>query len=252
MRKLDWNPNLYDNKHNFVAEYGKELLEYIPNKKNQKILDLGCGTGSLTNELFNKSSNVIGIDGSLNMIEEAKSTYPNIEFYVMDACNIEWKNYFDVVFSNAVFHWIKDQRLLLSSIYNSLKSSGVLICEFGSYGNIYKIQSTFRNILKKFDYNYVDPFFFPKKDDYICILENQGFRIEFIESYDRPTVLNDGKYGLRNWVKQFFADVLESFSDSDQMSIFEEMEEKLKPELWNGKNWIADYKRLRIVAYKES
>ena len=42
----EWNATLYDNKHDFVAEYGKGLLEYIPQNKNQCILDLGCGIGT--------------------------------------------------------------------------------------------------------------------------------------------------------------------------------------------------------------
>lgn len=38
---MEWNSTLYNDKHDFVAEYGKGLLEYIPNNKEQTILDLG-------------------------------------------------------------------------------------------------------------------------------------------------------------------------------------------------------------------
>lgn len=38
----EWNAALYDNKHDFVTEYGKGLLEFVPENNNQSILDLGC------------------------------------------------------------------------------------------------------------------------------------------------------------------------------------------------------------------
>jgi SAM-dependent methyltransferase len=57
---MKWNAELYEDKHNFVAEYGKGLLEYIPDSKEQVILDLGCGTGTLTHELSQKAYKVIG------------------------------------------------------------------------------------------------------------------------------------------------------------------------------------------------
>lgn len=48
---MEWNSTLYDKKHNFVAEYGKGLLEFVPQNPKQSILDLGCGTGRLTVQL---------------------------------------------------------------------------------------------------------------------------------------------------------------------------------------------------------
>lgn len=60
----EWNATLYDNKQDFVAEYGKDLLEYIPQNKNQCILDLGCGTGTLIVQLNNLAKTVIGVDQS--------------------------------------------------------------------------------------------------------------------------------------------------------------------------------------------
>ena len=49
---MKWDSKLYDNKHSFVAEYGKGLLEFVPVDKEQRILDLGCGTGVLTEQLL--------------------------------------------------------------------------------------------------------------------------------------------------------------------------------------------------------
>ena len=48
---MDWNAEWYENKHGFVAEYGRELLSCVPENPDQSILDLGCGTGTLTHAL---------------------------------------------------------------------------------------------------------------------------------------------------------------------------------------------------------
>ena len=109
----DWNAMLYDNKHDFVSEYGKGLLEFVPENKNQSILDLGCGTGMLTAQLSNYADTIIGVDSSASMIAKAKKQYANIQFEVCDALTLPFEKQFDVVFSNAVFHWIPDHNALL-------------------------------------------------------------------------------------------------------------------------------------------
>ena len=162
----EWNAALYDNKHDFVAEYGKGLLEYIPQNEKQSILDLGCGTGTLTVQLNNLAKTVIGVDQSESMIKKAQEQYSNIEFRVCDALALPFESQFDVVFSNAVFHWIKDH-----------------------------------------------------------------------------------EKGLENWMRQFFASELEEMSKDIQSKIIKEVEDLTKDKLWKENEWIADYRRLRVIAH---
>ena len=103
---MKWDSKLYDNKHSFVAEYGKGLLEFVPVDKKQRILDLGCGTGVLTEQLLKYGGYVLGVDGSEDMVAKAKQNYPHIDFEVNDALKLAYSNEWDIVFSNAVFHWI--------------------------------------------------------------------------------------------------------------------------------------------------
>ena len=84
---MKWDSRLYDKSQAFVSEYGNELISFIPLNKQQCILDLGCGTGDLTQKLNEISSCIIGIDSSKEMIQAAKEKYPHLNFEVMDACH---------------------------------------------------------------------------------------------------------------------------------------------------------------------
>ncbi len=248
---MKWNSSLYDNAQAFVSEYGKDLISFIPKKENQKILDLGCGTGDLMQEIANTFyCDVVGSDYSKEMIEKAKEKYPILDFFVCDACKIPFSDEFDVVFSNAVFHWIADQKALHQSIYNALKTEGLLICEFGAYKNIENISNAFSNALAEYGDNYTSPFYFPKVEQHIDVLQHTGFKIEKIYDYDRPTVLPNGDLGLRQWVSQFFSVDLLKYDDNKQEEILLSVEHELKPSMYDGENWIADYRRLRVIACK--
>lgn len=182
------------------------------------------------------------------MIDMAKSKYENIRFIVSDACNIPFENEFDVVFSNAVFHWIPDQQALHKSINKALKKDGLLICEFGGYKNIENISNSFKNAINQYGDIYKSPFYFPKKENHINILVDNGFTIKEIFDYDRPTQLPNGDKGLRQWVCQFFSTDLNKYESNKQEEILSFMENELRSMMFDGKNWVADYRRLRLIA----
>lgn len=117
----EWNATLYDRQHDFVAEYGKELLTFVPQQPKQAILDLGCGTGTLTAQLNSLGDDVKGTDRSPAMIAQARRSYPTIQFEVEDGLQMTDVNRWDVIFSNAVFHWIQDHPRLLRRIYQALR-----------------------------------------------------------------------------------------------------------------------------------
>lgn len=247
--KDEMNSQLYDNKHDFVAEYGKGLLEFIPDNKEQSILDLGCGTGTLTAQLNNLGNRVIGVDSSQNMIDKAKEQFGNIEFILCDALNLPFEKDFDVVFLNAVFHWICDYDTLLSNVRKVLKPDGLLVCEFGANGNIATIENAFMEVCSNLGYDYMPKFNFPSCESFGKLLVGNGFVIDRIYDYDIPTPLKDNEQGLANWMKQFFASELAVMSEDMQVTVIKKVEELTKETLWNGKEWIADYRRLRAIAH---
>lgn len=246
---MEWNSLLYDNKHDFVAEYGKELLEFVPDNNEQTILDLGCGTGIMTAQLRNLGSKVVGVDSSKSMINRAKEQFDNIDFMVCDALDLPFENEFNVVFSNAVFHWIGDHDALLSNVRKVLKADGLLVCEFGANGNIATVENAFMKVCSSLGYNYTSKFNFPTCESFGKLLEGKGFVIDKIYDYDRPTPLKDDEQGLANWMKQFFASELVVMPEDIQVAVIKRVEELTRDILWNGNAWVADYRRLRAIAH---
>ena len=248
---MKWDSNAYDDKHSFVAEYGKAMLDLVNRAKGQRILDLGCGTGVLTNELAKQGATVIGTDLSPDMIKTAQSNYPHLRFQVADATQLPFDNEFDTVFSNAVFHWIPNQKQLLHSIQRALKVNGMLVCEFGAKNNIAQIQTAFEQVTGKRGYCYTSPFFFPAEAEYRLLLEQAGFAVMHCIEYDRPTPLADGEKGLHNWLCQFFVGDLQTFSEEEKSEILRETAELCRSSIWKSQQWVADYRRIQVVAVKK-
>jgi trans-aconitate methyltransferase len=249
---MEWNAGNYAQTCGRVTEHGMKLVDVLKEMQCEKILDIGCGTGTLTNELAKFAQEVIGIDLSSAMVEKAASEYPSLKFAVVDACSLPWEDYFDAVFSNAVFHFINAQDVLLENIHKALTQGGVLVAEFGASGNISALLDAVALACEKRGKPYSLRFYYPTTDDYAGILKRQGFTIESIITYDLDTRLIEGEPGLRNWVKQIFSVEMSWFHESEHEDVLKEIEDKLRPLQWDGENWHLPNRRIRVIARKDA
>lgn len=249
---MKWNATLYDNKHGFVAKYGEDLIGWLQPVKGEHILDIGCGTGTLTKKLSEYGAIITGIDASESMIEKAGNTYPDIRFLVKDATDFSFENEFDAVFSNATFHWIKNQQKVLQCIYNRLKKGGRLIYEMGAKHNIESIHSALKEALIEEgfeEYAAIKVNYFSSAGEQASMLENVGFTIANIIQFDRPTELN-GEDGMQNWINQFCQSFFINVTENKKAAIINNAVERLKITNYQKGKWYADYKRLRMKAIK--
>ena len=67
-----WDTGLYDGKHSFVWKHGASLFELLAPRPGERVLDLGCGTGHLTARIAETGADVVGIDASAEMVEQAR------------------------------------------------------------------------------------------------------------------------------------------------------------------------------------
>jgi len=251
--KQSWDANLYDGKLGFVAEFGKGLLSLLEPQYGEKILDLGCGTGDLTAEIAASGADPVGLDMSVEMIQKAQLKYPSLQFLQGDGENFQLKQCFDAVFSNAALHWMKRPEKVVSSVWGVLRQGGRFTAEFGGKGNVETIVKAIAAVLETHGVDPMErnPWYFPSIGEYAQILESQGFRLTYAAHFDRPTPLKDGDKGLDHWLNMFGDSFFKGFSEGQKELIFNQVKEQVRPELYDGNQWIADYKRIRILAIKE-
>lgn len=248
-----WDANLYTDKHSFVYEFGASLVDVLAPMPNERILDLGCGSGQLTNIIREQKANVIGMDASTEMIEKAKVHFPLCNFEVGDASSFHYKEPFDAIFSNATLHWVTNPTKAIQCMYQNLKIGGRLVVEFGGKHNVENITQQLRNSLRKKGYTKqadLQLWYFPSVGEYTIELEKAGFLVTSAQWYERLTELSDRETGIIDWLRMFCKPFLQGVEQSDIDMILKEVQENLRTTLCKDGTWFADYKRIRIVAYR--
>lgn len=225
-----WDASAYDSRHGYVARLGAGLIDDLSPQPGERILDLGCGTGHLTNEIAKAGAIVNGIDRSPEMIAQARRNYPDLSFEIADASMYRTDQRYDAVLSNAVLHWIQPPEPVVQAVSGALKPGGRFVAEFGGKGNTKSIlAATGRN-----------PWYFPSIAEYASLLERNGLGVVRATLFDRPTPV-EGESGLRDWFQMFYKPALSP-------EVIERAEAELRPKLFRDGVWYIDYRRLRIIA----
>jgi trans-aconitate methyltransferase len=104
----------------------ERVFDLLDLSKTDDVLDLGCGTGHLTNQIRQMTTGkVVGIDPSEGMIAEARRDAPgNVEFLVGTAESLDWPGQFDAIFCNSAFQWFRDPGRALANCHATLRSGG--------------------------------------------------------------------------------------------------------------------------------
>ncbi|HKD75746.1 MAG TPA: class I SAM-dependent methyltransferase [Ktedonobacterales bacterium] len=247
-----WNPTLYDQKHSFVFGFGQDLVALLDPKQSDRILDLGCGTGHLTHAIDASGAQVVGIDASPEMIATAQAAYPDIAFHLMDARDFTFDEPFDAVFSNAVLHWITEAEQVAQRIAAALKPGGRFVTEFGGKGNVAAIISAMQQATREVLGTPIDlGWYYPSIGEYASLLERQRLETRSALLFDRPTLLEDGDQGFRNWIQMFRGRALQDIPDDARERVLSIAEDRARDTLFHDGSWHADYRRLRIVAVKQ-
>jgi trans-aconitate methyltransferase len=181
---FEFDGDKYAKASSHQKEWGRRIIEEFRLRGNEWILDLGCGDGVLTAgfaELVPEGF-VLGIDASQNMIETAsRQTARNLQFRPMDIDSMDLDERFDLVFSNATLHWIKDHRTLLANVFAILNEGGTIRFNFAADGNCSHFYLVIRQVMQEEPYaeyfrDFAWPWFMPKLDGYETLLSEFPFR----------------------------------------------------------------------------
>lgn len=160
---------------------------------------------------------------------------------------------FDAIFSNAVLHWIPEQKKVLHCIWNALKPGGRLVAELGGKGNIKAILGALEQAFGRHGFAFpgiADLWYYPSPGEYAVLLEEQGFQVRVLTHFDRETLLDDPENGISDWLDMFGQGFFRDLTGGQQRMIKLEVQDLLRPSHFREGRWYADYKRLRVVALK--
>ena len=245
-----WDSSLYDDRHSFVWRAGASLVEMLRPQSGERILDLGCGDGVLTEKVVALGAHVVGVDSSADMVAAARQR--GLDARVMDVTALTFENEFDAVFSNAALHWVKDDPdAPITGAFRALVSGGRFVGELGGHACVGAITVALLAALERrgiIDAASWIPWYFPTAHEYEIRLCGAGFVPQSVQLIPRPTPLPTG---MRGWLETFANPLCAALPANQRDGFLDEVTATLKPVLCDSQgHWTADYMRLRFAAIK--
>jgi trans-aconitate 2-methyltransferase len=240
--------------------WGKKLIAELEFEGDERILDLGCGDGVLTAELaeFVPDGFVLGIDASESMIETARKDHAgiNVRFELLDINAIDFESEFDLVFSNATLHWVKDHCKLLRNVFKSLKDKGAARFQFAGNGNCSNLIRILREVTSAKEYagyfsEFEWPWYMPAVDEYRALLDEVAFSEKkvWIENVDKHFA---GAEAMIKWIDQpSLVPFLVYVAGKDRQRFRDAVVERMiKETLQADDTYFETFRRINVLARK--
>jgi len=152
----DWNGGDYDRLATPMEAMGRAVVERLPLRGDETVVDAGCGSGRVTQALLDRlpRGRVIAVDGSASMIDAARERLAGedrVSFVVADLTHLGVDEHLggepaDAILSTATFHWIGDHALLFERLRRCLRDGGRLVAQCGGAGNIASVHAAARAV----------------------------------------------------------------------------------------------------------
>jgi trans-aconitate methyltransferase len=249
MTTAGWDADRYDRSFGFVSALGRDVVDLLAPRPDERILDLGCGTGDLAAIVASSGATIEGIDADIAMIAKARADHPGLRFEVADGHRFEVAEPFDAVMSNAALHWMLRPDEVIARVHAALRPRGRFVAEFGGQGNIATIHGALLAASATLGIDPArleDPWYFPSPGEHATRLEAGGFRVRSVELIDRPTPL--GTDGVAGWIRMFGGRILDGLPAERHEEVVRLATQRCRPTLERDGRWFADYVRLRFVA----
>ena len=143
----DWDAAAYDRVSDPQVAWAQRVLERLPLRGDERVLDAGCGSGRVTELLLERAGEVVAVDQAPSMVEAARKRLSGRgQVLQSDLTQLVLDEPVDVVFSNAVFHWILDHDALFRRLHTALKPGGRLVAQCGGKGNVERFHAAARAV----------------------------------------------------------------------------------------------------------
>ncbi|HET9810844.1 MAG TPA: methyltransferase domain-containing protein [Sphingomicrobium sp.] len=237
-----WDAAEYARVGGFVAELGQAALDLLDPRTGERILDVGCGDGTLSLKIVDRGAEVVGVDNSAEMVEAARAA--GIYAELLDAADMDFQQDFDAAFSNAALHWMLDKERVASAIFDALRLGGRFAGEMGGEGNLARLREALDEelVIRGYAPPVESANWYATAEEFADVYEAAGFVQIDARLIDRPTPLD---HGIPSWVTTFRRGWLDrsGVPEEERPAIGAAVAERL------GSN-VADYVRLRFIMRK--
>jgi trans-aconitate 2-methyltransferase len=150
----DWDAGTYDRVADPMTRWGTAVLDRLPLRGDERVLDAGCGSGRVTEQLLERlgpDGRVVALDGSPAMVQAARARLARfgerVEYVVADLGQpLPLAEPVEAILSTATFHWVPDHDALFRNLAAVLRPGGWLVAQCGGVGNIGRIQRVLAGI----------------------------------------------------------------------------------------------------------
>ncbi len=226
----------------------RAVLELLAPRPGERLLDIGCGDGRLSEQLQRYGNQVVGFDNDLNLVSAARAR--GLEVRHGNAEQLYFYQEFDAVLSYDALHWMQRSDQVAIGIYEALKPGGRFVGEFAGAGHQKILRRALRDSLtrRSLDFEIADQLYLPTAGAYQRVLEDTGFHVSSIHWFERPTPLD---CSITQWLKMFGGRYLALLPSESQEAFLNEVAEELAADYLDSNNqWTLDCTCLRFKAEK--
>jgi len=201
----EWNAESYHRISNPMFAMAMPVLQRLPLRGDELVVDLGCGSGLVTEKLLERlpSGRVIAIDISMNMLVAAREHLQaahghHVSYLLADGAMLPLHGIADAVFSTATFHWVLDHPALFAGLFGALKPGGRLVAQCGGGPNIERLHDRAAALMRAPEFvpyyaSWRDPWEFADPDITRRRLEAAGFTAIVTSIEPVPVIHSDAE-----------------------------------------------------------